>query len=93
MFSGNKVIVKDQYSGIKQIAQLKWRLNPDQFNFDSGLSKKNEINIDLTSRTITGDFNLSAEFESRFYFTESSLPVVSNTLNRSGNFITNITWE
>ena len=91
--SSNKVIVKDQYSGIKQNAQLKWRLNPNQFKFDSGSSKKNEINIDITSRTITGDFNLSAEFESRFYLTESSLPVISNTLNRSGNFITNITWE
>ena len=91
--SSNKVIVKDQYSGIKQNAQLKWRLNPNQFKFDSGISKKNEINIDITSRIITGDFNLSAEFESRFYLTESSLPVISNTLNRSGNFITNITWE
>ena len=89
----NKVIVKDQYSGIKQNAQLKWRLNPNQFKFVSASIKKGKINIDIASRKITGDFNLSTEVESRFYLVESSLPVVSKILNRAGSFVTNITWR
>ena len=90
--SDNRLIVKDQYSGFKQNARLIWRLNPNQFKFESADTKKNEIHIDVTSKEITGEFDLSAEFESRFYFSESSLPVISNTLNRPGIFTTKITW-
>ena len=92
IISKNNLIVVDVFSGFNQTAKLNWRLTPKRFDFQPSKEKKNEINIDIKTRTITGDFNVSTEFESRFYLYESNLPVLRKILNSSENFITNIIW-
>jgi hypothetical protein len=93
IISKKNIIVKDVFSGFNQTAKINWRVTPERFDFQSSNDKKNEINIDIRARIITGDFNVSTEFESKFYLYESNLPVLHKNLNYSDNFITNITWE
>ncbi len=92
VFNKNKLIVKDQYSGAKDIAQLKWRLCPGKFQYNNSGVKVDEITIDIKKRNISGDFNISNEFESRCYFNESALPAITKILNRSGCVKTIINW-
>ena len=93
LISDNSIIIKDVFWGGKKNAKINWRLNPNQFNFESCIDNKFEINIDIQSGIVSGDFNKSIEFESRYYLNESQLPVVYKTLAKSGTFRTNIFWQ
>jgi len=88
----NNIIVKDCYSGVNKTAQLRWRLSPNKFEFMNSNNITNEIFIDFKNGVISGDYNLNNEYESRYYYTESSLPVISKGLKKSGIILTNINW-
>jgi hypothetical protein len=88
----NSIIVKDCYSGVNKTAQLRWRLSPNKFEFMNSNNITNEIFIDFKKGVISGDYNLNNEYESRYYYTESSLPVISKCLKKSGIILTTINW-
>ncbi len=88
----NSIIVKDWYSGVNKTAQLRWRFIPKKFDFMNSNNITNEIFIDLKKGVISGDYNLNNEYESRYYYTESILPVITKDLKKSGIVLTNINW-
>lgn len=88
----NRLVVKDIYSGAYQNANLKWRLSSNKFEFINSNNINNEIVIDIENKVISGDYKRSDEFESRYYYTESNLPVISKSLGKSGIVLTNINW-
>jgi hypothetical protein len=88
----NSLSVIDHYSGGDEITQLKWRLSPNKFVFINSNNMNDEISIDLKKGVISGEYNLNHEFESRYYYKESTLPVISKDLKKSGTILTNIIW-
>ncbi len=88
----NSLVVKDYYSGGYKTAELKWRLSPNKFEFIHSDNKSNEIFIDLKKGKISGDYICSNEYESRYYYSESNLPVISKQLKKSGIQLTHINW-
>ncbi len=88
----NSLIVKDCYSGVHKTAQLRWRLSPNRFEYRNSNYISDEISIDIKKGVISGDYYLNNEFESRYYYSESSLPVISKRLKKSGVILTNINW-
>ncbi len=88
----NSLVVKDDYSGVKNTSQLKWRFCPNKFEFIQSENSKDEIFIDIKKGKIFGEYNLNYEFESRYYYSESSLPVLTKELGTTGIIFTYINW-
>ena len=85
----NFIQVVDFVKDFKNSARLIFRLAQNQW-----ISKKvlngNKLEIDLSNKTIIGNFSIRNEYESKYYLKEEKIPVISQNINNGIDFTTNI---
>ena len=92
------VVIKDHLiqiidivNGFKNTARLIFRLSPTKWIENKNI-QLNDININTLSGEICGNFIINNEFESKYYNSETSIPVISKLLVNNIRHTTNLTF-
>jgi len=92
------VVIKDHLiqiidfvNGFKDTARLIFRLPAIKWNENKNI-QLNDININTLSSEICGNFIINNEYESRYYNSETSIPVISKLLVNNIQHTTNLTF-
>jgi len=91
-FSEKELLIEDSVKNFKMSAKINWRLKASDWVYVLSSENKTDIEINLITNEIKGDFSKSCGLESLFYNNESNIPVIYKDLNKFGRFSTKITW-
>jgi hypothetical protein len=91
-FSEKELLIEDSVKNFKMSAKINWRLKASEWVYVLSSENKTDIEINLITNEIKGDFSKSCGLESLFYNNESNIPVIYKDLNKFGRFSTKITW-
>jgi hypothetical protein len=78
-------------NGFKDTARLIFRLPPIKWTENKNI-QLNDININTLSSEICGNFIINNEYESKYYYSETSIPVISKLLMNNIQHTTNLTF-
>ena len=81
----------DVVRGFKDTARLILRLPPIKWIENKNI-QLNDLNINTLSSEICGNFILNNEFESKYYNSETSIPVISKFLVNNIQHTINLTF-
>ena len=87
----HRLIVRDEISGFKHKAVLRWRLKPGQWSIKGNVATNGEHIISVNANTPLR-FNLIQGWESRYYLDKSSVPVLEVEVNEPGILTTEYGW-
>jgi hypothetical protein len=85
----NTLKILDDISGYKILAKLRLRLFPSVWMVENATSE-DSLEIDINSKVIKGNVLLEKFFESRFYFSETEVPIVLKEIWGLNHFTTTI---
>ena len=91
-FSEKELLIEDSVKKFKMSAKINWRLKASEWVYVLSPENKTDIEINLLTNEIKGDFSKSCGLESLFYNNESNIPVIYKDLNKFGRFSTKIIW-
>ncbi len=94
LISSNLVVVNDTVNGFSEKAILSWRLAPLAWEMKNKNLISNKIaEIELRNNKIDYESQLIEENESRYYYSEKSIPVLKISIFNPGTFTTNINFN
>ncbi len=82
------LMVTDQVQGIKNKAVLRWRLNPDNWHVQGKKVTNGTYNILIDSDVNIDRLEIVEGQESRYYYQESSIPVLEVEISSDGKITT-----
>jgi hypothetical protein len=91
-FSEKELLIEDSVKIFKTSAKINWRLKASEWVYVLSPENKTDIEINLLTNEIKGDYSKSCGLESLFYNNESNIPVIYKDLNKFGRFSTKIIW-
>jgi len=92
LIKGHNILITDFVDGFKKSANLVYRLPEENWILKTRNTNNSNLEIDLNSKIISGALKLNSEVESRYYFNESTISVLSLKLDKKQSFITNIKY-
>ncbi|WP_104037127.1 heparinase II/III family protein [Vibrio jasicida] len=86
--SETSLTVEDQVSGVKNKAVLRWRLTPDNWQIQGLKVTNGNHNILISSDVKVDRLEIVEGRESRYYYQESSIPVLEVEISSNGKITT-----
>ncbi|MFC6337429.1 heparinase [Pseudomonas sp. CCM 7891] len=84
--------VRDELSGFKQCAILRWRLQPGNWQLDDGVLTNGLHRLSVTGNIPIVRVELVQGWESRYYLQKTEVPVLEVEVASSGVLITEYNW-
>lgn len=89
----NQLMVEDRFSGIKELALMRWRLSANSVWELSGTKlQSDKFNIEVNCDKPLQSIGIAQGAESRYYGKKSSLPVLEVGVASDATIITIISW-
>lgn len=85
--------IDDEISGFDDIAVLRWRLEPGEWDLDGQTLLLNEVSIAVVASMPVIRCELVSGWESRYYGEKTELPVLEIEVAEPGQLTTEITWN
>lgn len=91
--NANQLTVKDQFSGVKESALMRWRLCPNSaWELSGSKLHSDKVNIDVNCDKPLQSMGIAQGAESRYYGKKSPLPVLEVGVASDATIITIISW-
>lgn len=91
--SDDRLLVIDSITGVKNKAILRWRLKPDNWAISSNMATNGSHTIKITSDTNIVKMKLVDGRESRYYYQETSIPVLEVEFASDGTITTEYNYN
>ena len=88
-----KLLVKDDVSGFKQKAVLRWRLIPGNWVINDNEISNGVVSILIESNNAIKRLEVKQGWESKYYLSKTKLPVLEVEINDPGIITTLIQWS
>lgn len=91
--TAGSLIVEDSLSDFESSAVLRWRLQPDDWHIDKNKIFSENYCIEINSNVTIKRISIVEGFESRYYYTEATLPVIEVEIETSGKITTTYNYN